>query len=324
MIKKVCLTAIVSLTLISACSDDSQPVSIKSTSSLQYTGLLDSSANAYVTPPALRRMWNFEIKKLLPEGTEVTKGQQVAWLDGSRIQKNLREDINDIKTREQNLTNDKLAADKKIEDLKLKLAEARMNYEKSRLKSEIKDVSVALVDQQMYAIDANIAKDKVETLEKKIELEKHALTLKQAANRSSYERHKVRVDAQKRGIKQLDIKADQAGVLVYMRGWDGEPIKSGSRVYRGQSIVRIADLSKMQVVLKIPERDVEKIDFDAAIEVGIEAAPERIWRGKVQRLSDVYLDDESQIYAEVVVVIESPDADLMRPGGKARVTFTRA
>jgi len=323
MIKKHLFAVVAALSLMAACSEDEKQTPVTNTDSMQYTGLLDSSANAYVTPPALRRMWNFEIKKLLPEGTEVTKGQQVAWLDGSRIQKNLREDINDLKTREQTLTNDKLAADKKIEDLKLRLAEARMNYEKSRLKAEIKDVSVALVDQQVYAIDARIAKDQVQTLEKKIELENKALKLNQAAKRSSYERHKVRVDAQKRGIKQLDIKAEQTGVLVYMRGWDGEPIKSGSRVYRGQSIVRIADLSQMQVALKIPERDVEKIDFSGAIEVGIEADPERMWRGKVKRISDVYLDDDSQIYAEVIVTIESPDADLMRPGGKARVSFTR-
>lgn len=316
--------ALTGLVGMAGCSEQVSDQQQQAESPYQYTGLLDSSKNSYLAPPPLRRAWNYEIKRLLPEGTTVTKDMQVAWLDKSKVQENLREDANDLKTRKQNLENERLAAAKKIEDLKLRLAEAKMDYERSKLKAEIQDVSVARVDQEIYTIEAKIAGDQVDTLERKIELERVALQQQQAAKTSEYERRKVRVDSQRRGMNALDVKADQEGVLVYIRSWDGEPIKSGSRIYRGQSIVRIADLTQMQVKLKIPERDMNLINFDKSVEIGIEADPEQVWAGTIKSVSDVYLDDDSLIYAEVVVAVDQPDSDLMRPGGKARVIFKGA
>ncbi len=318
--KIIALTALASL--VAACTEQESTLTEQRAEKF-YTGELDSSSNTYLTPPEFRRMWQYEVKTLLPEGTEVKDGDQVVWFDKSSLQKNMREDANELATLKQEITNEQLSAEKKIEEMKLQLAESKMNAQRAKLKSEINDVSVAKVDQEVYAIEAAIAQDRVDNLQNKISLELLALEQKQTVKKTKYKRKESRVNSQKRGLKALDLKATHDGVVVYIRGHDGEPIKNGSRTYRGQAVARIADLNKMQVTLKIPERDVQHIDFDGAIDISIEADPERIWQGEVMMISDVFLEDDSLVYSEVIIAVQQPDAELMRPGGKARVRLAQ-
>ncbi|GIU23122.1 efflux RND transporter periplasmic adaptor subunit [Shewanella colwelliana] len=291
---------------------------------VEVTGELVSADTISMMPPAIRRVWQYQVKQLAPEGKAVAKGEVVARLDTSELSQRLSVSEASLAATEQDIETSKLRNAKRMEELRLDLAEAKMNFEKAERKFKLSDETVALIEKEKYQRDTEIAKDRVVLIEQKIALESQGAEQRQAMLLGDKQKFSAEVSALKTGIASMTLKAPRAGMVVYGNDPQGNKIKEGQSVFAGDSVLSIPDLSHMQVNMTIPEVEAKRVQLGQVINIRLDANPERVFKGKIVELGAVFRNknqDVPLVVFDAVASIDEPDSELMRPGMAAKISI---
>ncbi|MEQ3697474.1 MAG: efflux RND transporter periplasmic adaptor subunit [Pseudomonadales bacterium] len=288
---------------------------------LRYTGELRSFKETFITPPSIERVWQFKVLRMAPEGSLVSAGDPVVWFDPSEPRRRLQEQQSQLAQRQQSIQDKALQLDQTLQELRLNLAEAEMNRDKAQLKASINDPVMPEVERRIYQLDAQIAAERVREIESSIEQQETSAAAEQAIDEAELTRLQSRVASMSQGISQMALASPQDGILLYQSGFGGEKFAAGSDVYRALAVVSISDLNFIEVAVAIPERDLRAIDLDQQVSLKIDSVDDQSWMGRVKSVSNVYRQQNSAVYADVVVEVIDPDPQVMRPGLKAQIRF---
>jgi hypothetical protein len=89
---------------------------------------------------------------------------------------------------------------------------------------------------------------------------------------------------------------------------------------KGAEICRVADISELQVLVRIAEQQLSDIEAGQDVRVKARSFPDRTFRGKVSRIGgEMEMTAEGQRYYRVGLTIRNEE-DLLRPG---MTVFTR-
>ncbi|PKG56950.1 hypothetical protein CXF83_14255 [Shewanella sp. Choline-02u-19] len=291
---------------------------------IEVTGELVSSNTVNLKPPAVRRVWQYQIKMLAPEGGVVSAGDQVAQLDTSELGQRLSVKTASLETTIQDLATSKLRNAKKLEELKLELAEAKMNQEKSQLKVEISDETISVIDKKKYQRDAIIATDRVSLINKKIELEIMGAEQRVKMLEGDKQKFQLEVAALKKGIQSLTLIAPRSGMVVYGNDQQGNKVAEGQNVFNGDTLLSIPDLKHMQVNMTIPEVEAGRVKVGQKLKIRLDANPEKSFNGEIKELGVIFRvknQDVPLVIFDAVASIAEVDTDLMRPGMTAKISI---
>lgn len=291
---------------------------------VEVTGELVSADTVSMMPPAIRRVWQYQVKQLAPEGSAVAKGDVVARLDTSELTQRLSVSAAKLAATKQDIETSKLRNAKQLEQLRLDLAEAKMNAEKAERKFNLSDETVASIEKEKYQRDAEIAKDRVGLITNKITLESKGAEQRQAMLAGDEQKFASEVAALESGIASMTLKAPRAGMVVYGNDPQGNKIKEGQSVFAGDAVLSIPDLSHMQVNMTVPEVEAQRVKLGQAIKIRLDANPERIFRGKIVELGAVFRNKNQEVplvVFDAVASIDEPDSELMRPGMTAKIAI---
>ncbi|MCL1068295.1 efflux RND transporter periplasmic adaptor subunit [Shewanella olleyana] len=294
---------------------------------IEVTGELVSADTVNLMPPAMRRVWQYQIKMLAPEGVEVSKGDVVAQLDTSDLTQRLSVKTANLDTTIQDLATSRLRNDKRVQELQLELAEAKMNQEKAQMKVDISDETVSVIDKNKYQSDAIIADDNVVLINKKIELEKLSAEQRVKMLQGDEQKFSAEVAAIKRGIKSLTMIAPRSGMVVYGNDQQGNKVAEGQSIFVGDSVLSIPDLKHMQVNMTIPEVEAGRVKVGQKLKIRLDANPERSFNGEILELGAVFRiknQDIPLVIFDAVASIDQPDTELMRPGMTAKISIDLA
>jgi HlyD family secretion protein len=109
--------------------------------SVSASGELESQSTAIIAPPSVARMWEYQIKFLLAENTQVSKGQLLVSFDDKQVADRLVDKQAELARAQQELENNVIKATATEKELVLKLAEQQMEYDKAQRKANIIDHS---------------------------------------------------------------------------------------------------------------------------------------------------------------------------------------
>lgn len=136
---------------------------------VEASGELKPRQSVVIGPPAVQRMWQFQIKHMVPENSHVKEGEKVLAFDDKQVRDRLLEKQAELATAQKELENQSLKQEADGEELKLRLAEMQMNFDNARRRAEIVDHSrselerqKSLLDFKIATIDLNLAKKKLE------------------------------------------------------------------------------------------------------------------------------------------------------------------
>ncbi|WP_144208836.1 efflux RND transporter periplasmic adaptor subunit [Shewanella donghaensis] len=317
------------LSVLSGCSDKAvTQVELGILSQqIEVTGELVSADTVNLMPPTMRRVWQYQIKMLAPEGVEVTEGDVVAQLDTSDLTQRLSVKSANLETTLQDLATSKLRNAKKLEELKLDLAEAKMNQEKTQMKVDISDETVSEIDKNKYLRDAIIAQDNVTLINNKIRLEQLSAEQRVKMLEGDKQKFASEVSALKKGIKSLTLIAPRAGMIVYGNDQQGNKVAEGQSIFVGDSVLSIPDLKHMQVNMTIPEVEAGRVKVGQKLKIRLDANPERSFNGEITELGAVFRiknQDIPLVIFDAVANINTPDIDFMRPGMTAKISIDLA
>ncbi|WDE08625.1 HlyD family efflux transporter periplasmic adaptor subunit [Thalassomonas viridans] len=319
------LFVIFSCSLLAACINESTIERVKRENLeilVNANGELESALVSLITPPSVSNMWQYKIKHLVEENTQVSQGQIVVSFDDQELSEHLIEKEADLERAKKVLKNQKLREAEVEEELTLQVAQMQMEYDKARRRAEIIDHSLSELDRKEAQIELAIAENELALTKEQwlYQQKSKALNIKQAQDKVS--RLMSEVEELFNDIEKLKVKAPRDGMVVYKTNWKGEKPAVGETMQFGQRVMEIADLAQMQLIAQINEFDSGRVAVGQVVKVYLGSTQELIIYGRVQSLGKVFRDrsyqDKRRVF-DVVVDFDQTDDGIMRPGMTARV-----
>ena len=172
------------------------------------------------------------------------------------------------------------------------------------------------LDDEKLAVQLQQAKANLQKLENEFQrsekLYKKNLISAEEFQRSKYEyeHQKAVFDLAKLNLQYTSIRAPISGVIAERF------IKVGNMVLTNQPTFRITCLDPLLAVLHVPERQIGMLRKDHAANLKVDAIPEGIFNGHIERISPVV--DPATGTGKVTVEVKDPSGRL-KPGMFARV-----
>ena len=225
------------------------------------------------------------ISYLVPEGSAVKKDDVVAKFEAKKIQQDYLTALDklELARAEAEAKEAELALQRLLLESQMKSADAAGKISRLQLArlefAAPKAREIVRLEMARSELEAGKARSKLKFL-KAIQKEERAhrqMVIKQAENR---------VNRAKMMLDRLVLKAPVDGIVIYEKSWmTGKKVQEGDAAYSGMPVVKIPDLSAMQVKLQIGEVEAQKLKKDQRATVVVPVLGDVRFPGKVTQVA---------------------------------------
>ncbi len=281
------------------------------TVTVEENGILEAKKNITITvPPSL---FLNEITYLIPEGSRVKIGDVVAIFQDVQLEIEYEKSKNDLEITkaEKSQKETQHKTEKAVLESQLKTYEVSESAAKLRL-ANLQFISpirqeIEKLEVEKSEMEAGKFRQKLKDLEKiQTEERKYAeMKIKQAEIK-----FKNYAALREQSVQKSPID----GIVAYQTYWDGRKVQVGDILYRGSPILKIPDLSIMQVNMQINENNAFKIKQGQRAVITVSSAGNYCFNGKVFKVDKVArpITSSSKIKkVSVIVEIDSTNIGLM-------------
>jgi HlyD family secretion protein len=282
---------------------------------VETTGELEAKNSVKIMGPGGIRqfqIWEITLQNIVDEGTVVKKGDWVATLDRSEFQTKYTQKQIDFEKANSKFVQTQL-------DTMLQMRQARDELINLKYGAEEKDI---ILQQSKFEPPATIKQAEI-NLEKanrayQQALENYKIKRNQNVEKMrevSGELRKVKgdFDGMSKILESFNVLAPEDGMVIYEKGWDGKPIKAGSRIHMWEpTVATLPDLTTMQSKTFVNEVDVRKIKPSQKVMIGLDSDPDKRLKGVVTKVANVgeqRPNSDAKVF-EVLVEIEGTDPTL--------------
>ncbi|MGO2373643.1 efflux RND transporter periplasmic adaptor subunit [Pseudoalteromonas sp. KG3] len=290
-------------------------------------GHLIAANETIITAPASSRGPQ-TLAWLMPEYSQVKKGDVIARFDGEQMRRQSQKNTN--------------KAALTAQDLAQKSAE--IDKDKAILKHDIVLVNEEKQFAEDYSIEDERIRSKLDILESQQNVEflnaKHdyydwqTTRFEQSAAgelmllKMQENQYKQKLEMLNTNLSLLEIIAPHDGLLTHSTNWRGEKPRAGETLWPGQKIAALPDVSQMQLVLYVSEREAIDLAPGQALQFQLIALPEQQFSGELIEVSPFPKSikrGDPQKYYELKANI-TQQTTVLRPGLKlnARILVTPA
>jgi len=258
------------------------------------------------------RIWNMTIQRIVEEGTEVKKGDWVATLDKSELQGQVQEELLEVEQRQSQYIQTQLDTALIMRQARDELINLAYAVEEKQIQLEQSQYEPPAVIKQAE-IDLDKAKRALDQAEGnyKIKLEQNIAKMREAS--AVFRESKIDYDKRQAMLEEFDIKAPESGMVMYVKGYDGKPIKAGSQINAWDPVVAsLPDLTTMLSVTYINEVDIRKIKPGQFVEIGLDAFPDKKLAGQVMSVANAgeqRPNTDSKVF-QTIIEIDGTDPSL--------------
>lgn len=179
---------------------------------------------------------------------------------------------------------------------------------------------IAKIEDDQYQIEADRAKATLDRLyneyKRNQELFERELIAAEAFQNSryEYESQKATYDLAALNLEYTSVRSPISGVI------SRRFVKEGNMIGTDQQMYRVTDFTPLQAILHIPEHEMSKIRKNQRAELRVDAHPNELFVGRVERISPV-VDSETGTFKVTIYVDETHD--MLRPGmfGRVKIVY---
>jgi HlyD family secretion protein len=280
-------------------------------------GTLSSVQAVRIGPPQISQIWDYKISFMAPEGAPVRPGEPVLGFDTSELERQLLDKRAERDSAQKEL--EKKQTDLEIDrrDRELELAEAEARLRKAALKVDVPPELVASRDLAKAREDLALARREVAYLKNRLHLEAVEGATESDAMARKRDRAAVRVKEMEDAIGRMTVTAPRAGTVVYVATDEGEKKKVGDSCWRGQSVLEIPDLRRMEAEGEIDEADAGRVAVGQRVTFRLDAHPDDVFTGRVRSVGGSVQsrsDADALKVVKLEIDLDSTDPQRMRPG----------
>lgn len=286
---------------------------------IEVTGTLDAVQSVSLGPPQLATTWDFKIAFLAPEGTEIRQGQPVLGFDTSDLESSLLEAMAARDSAQKELEKKQANLEMTRGEDELRLAEAKAKARRAGLKVDVPEDLVALNELAESRADLDLAEREVAYLESRLSLQVREAEAEISALRNQRDRAARRVREVQEAIGRMTVLAPRDGTVVYLSDprREREKKKIGDSAWRGEKILEIPDLGRMQASGEVDEADAGRVAVGQRVLLRLDAHPDVSFTGRVR---SIHGSVQTRSPADPVKVVglglslDRTDPQRMRPG----------
>ncbi len=280
------------------------------------SGEVSAIHSVSVSAPRIRG--RLQINKLIKDGSKVKQGDIVVQFDMVETQQEMLKSLSDLKIAQNEI-------EKKLSDIEsqnrtnqMELDNTKLQYEEAKLELK-KTILLSEVEQEKIRLRYDQAEKKYqETLKK---MESQSMSNKADLNVLREKKAKAEADYKmaKKSLEDMTLRAPKEGLVVLREIWKGTgmgKVQEGDQVWPGYPILEIPDLSAMEIKMHLNEVDVSKVKPGQEALISIDAFPDKVFSGKVERVASMATkkDWDAKIKTfETIVSLNEMDPR-MRPG----------
>lgn len=345
MKKSVRLESVVLVAVLALSACGPEPVPVKVTVPVQkgdlvfsgsFYGEIEPRVTHPILVPELRNTWQVTVETLLPDGTQVKKGDLVLTFARGTMGEDLKEKESELavaeasyrKVREQNedeFISRTLAI--KRDELAVELAKLAV-VEGVNLISKI-ELEKAKVDLSRAELQLELDKKELATFERK---RAAALEIESIKVKSSTEK----VKEIREQLKLMEVQSPADGVLYapYTRlNWSMGKAAPGKVARPGDKILEIPELARFNGAVYVRQREASLVKVGDEATVTATMFPDRTFKGKVVSKDEFATTRNERMggsspqgtLKEVKVILELEETDAqLRPGGTLRADLSTA
>jgi HlyD family secretion protein len=287
---------------------------------------VESKKTALISPPSVKRMWQYQIQHIVPENSQVKKGQVLVSFDSKKVSDVLIDKKAELKQAKQELENKTFQESANEKTLILTLAAMKMEFEKAKRRAEIIDNSRSVNDRKKSEIDFTIATNDLFLAKEKLKFHHANTLLNLKIATAKVERLTAEAAVLQFDIERLSVTAPMDGMVIYIANWQGEKPAKGESIQFGQPVIELAVADELQLKAQIAEPDSGKIARGQKVKITLDSVQEQSFQGEIVKLASVFRDKSSQdkrrIFDTIIALdsnISAADIATMRPGMVARV-----
>jgi len=290
-------------------------------------GQLAAERSEVLSAPRTRE-FQLQIRWLAEDGAAVAEGSRLVEFDNSRFSSEIEEK--------------RLAASDAANQLALKAAEgktagversfavqkARTELEKARIAAAIPPDLLSQREYQERQLAVSRAEAELARAESEAETRKRTGESDVAVERIALEKARREIDTAETAIQALTMRAPRAGlVLIGEHPWEGRRLQVGDNVWAGMPVASLPDLSSMRVEADLSDVDDGRVSPGMRVTCVLDAYPGRAYGGRIVEISPVARESRRSPLLRsfpVLVVLDRPDPERMRPGMSVRVEVASA
>ena len=282
------------------------------------TGELRARKFVQVTGPATAQsvqVYQTKISSIVPEGSLVKEGDVIAELDKQPVAAKIADVTLTLQKAQADFTSAQL-------DSALNLAQAREDVRTAEFALEEKKLAREQAKYEAPTIKRQAEID-YEKAQRALEQSKRNLLTKTKQAIAKMSSVGADLGRQENNLKNLQlvrdnfsVRAPNAGMVIYVREWNGKKKGVGSMWNAWESTVAtLPDLTQMESDTYVNEVDVRKLALGQQVEISLDADPSKKLAGTVTHIANVgeqRPNQDSKVF-EVKIDIATPDTTL-RPG----------
>lgn len=257
---------------------------------IETTGELEAKSSVKIQAPTRLREYRVNtltIQNIVAEGTVVEKGDWIATLDRSEFQGRIKDKEIELEKAQASFVQTQLDTTLQMRQSRDELINMRYDVEERKI----------VLDQSKFEPPATIKQNEI-NLDKAQRALSQALENYKIKKRQNIEKMRTvgaelrKVQSEHSGMMQLvadfNIIAPEPGMVIYTKGWDNRPIKSGSQISTWDPVVAtLPDLTVMLSKTYVNEVDVRKVKSGQKVEIGLDAYPDKKLTGVVTTVANV-------------------------------------
>lgn len=287
-------------------------------------GKLEAAVAVEVGPPSAQDFWNYNLSWMIPEGSRVKAGDVIARFDATQLDDQLRDHRAQLETTLQEREKEQRNLDISLRQLQLDLVKAEGELKKVDLDLSVPENLVSSIELEQTRLKQRLAQRRAEFLREKIEFEQELVLSKLElldVKRSFAEGKIAYAEEVKR---KFDVAAPVSGMVVYVPKNNGDRWEVGESVWMMAKLLKVADVSTLQVEANVLEVDAARIAPGQPCEILVDAVPGTVLHSQVAEIGQIVhersLQDPSKVF-DAILPLGDVDTDVMRPGMGVTVTI---
>ncbi len=286
------------------------------------TGELDAVSSESLVAPQTR-FWEISIRWMEEAGTRVKAGQSVLEFDNAQLASQLEEKKLAALQAENALSRQKAEDAIATADKEFAVERQAIVLEKAKLAAAIAPDLVARRDYQERQLALERAKIEHEKAEDELAAHLKSIALAAKVKRIELESARREIQTAEVELDALVLEAPRDGILVAaINPREGRKFKVGDNAWPGVPILKLPDLSVMEVKASLSDVDDGRVVAGMKASCVVDAYSELIFAGTVKEVSPVAREPSSGSLRrsfEVEIALDETDPERMRPGMSVKV-----
>ena len=276
------------------------------------------------SPPKVRRIWQYTIAFMAPDGSQVNPGQPVLMFKTDQLKERLMDKQGELNVKKSELKNTQVGKIETLQNKDLAIDEKKMLLDKAQRVAELPSSVIAQNDFKENQLNYELAKLEYQHAIDDRRLNEDKLKTEIQILDANIIKLIAEVEQLNKSIKSMRIMSKRKGIVMHQTDHSNNKYAVGDSVWGGARVTEVADLDQIIAQLEIKENDMSRVAVGQSVKFVLDAYPDLEFTGVIESLSKVVRTkskNQPSKILDAVVTIDDLNLEIMRPGMSIKATM---